>query len=309
MAEVPEPEVQNEDDLVMIVHAAAIKHIDRSTANGSHYATRGDKDMAKIIGGDGVGHLSDGRRVYAIGTGGMVAEKALIDRRRMVPVPPELDDITAAALPNAVIGSAMGLRYRARMKSGETILINGATGFTGRVAVQMAKYYGAGKIVVTGRNDQSLQSLVALGADEIVSTNQDDDAFTAQIKQSYSQDPFDVVIDYLWGHSAELILSCLKGKGSFTHPTRYVSIGAITGDLIRLSAENLRSVDLQISGSGLGSWTPGQVGEFFTDILPTAFGLASAGKIVVNTLPVSLNDIEKIWDMNTAGGERVVVTI
>ncbi|MGH2563205.1 MAG: zinc-binding dehydrogenase [Ginsengibacter sp.] len=179
----PEPTIQNDDELLITMKAAAIKHIDKSRASGEHYSTRGDITHAKVIGGDGVGVLADGKHVYTLGVSGMIAEKAVIDKRRMVPVPPGLDDVTAAALPNAVIGSAMGLRFKANMQEGETILINGATGFTGKMAVQIAKHYGAKKIIVTGRNEQSLQSLLVLGADEIVSLKQDDNAFVAQIKK------------------------------------------------------------------------------------------------------------------------------
>jgi NADPH:quinone reductase-like Zn-dependent oxidoreductase len=293
----------------MKVRAAALKHFDRSRAKETHYSVRGSAGQPKVIGSDGVGQLSDGRRVYAIGLGGMIAEKALVDEARVVDVPGGLDDVTAAALPNAVIGSAMGLLHRARMNRGDTVLINGATGFTGRVAVQMAKYYGAGKIVVTGRNPRSLQSLLKLGAEEIIPISQDEAVFTSQLKNSHSRAPFDVIIDYLWGRSAELILSSLGGEGSFTHRTRFVSIGAITGGIIRLSAENLRSVDLQLSGSGLGSWTPDQVCELFTDILPTAFRLASEHRLVVDTIPVALKDIERIWDMDISDGRRLVITL
>ena len=173
----------------------------------------------------------------------------------------------------------------------------------------MAKYYGAGKIIVTGRNEQSLKSLLTLGADEIVSVNQDDEAFTKEIKHLHHDTPIDVILDYLWGHTAELLLSCLRGNGSFTHTTRFVSIGAITGDIIRLSAENLRSVDLQLSGSGLGSWSKEEVQELFTDILPTAFKLAAEKKLVVNTVQVNLKDIEKLWNMEVPAGARLVVTM
>lgn len=305
----PEPTIQNEDELLITIKAAAIKHIDKSRASGEHYSTRGDITHAEVIGGDGVGVLANGRRVYATGVSGMIAEKAVIDKRRMVPVPPGLDDVTAAALPNAVIGSAMALRFRADMKKSETVLINGATGFTGKIAVQVAKHYGAKKIIVTGRNEQSLQSLLALGANEIVSLKQNDEAFVAQIKNIHNNTPIDVIIDYLWGHTAELILSSLKGKGMFTHKTRFVSIGAVTGDLIQLSAENLRSVDLQLSGSGLGSWKRAEVKELLEDILPTAFKLAVQNKLVVDTVSVNLKDIEKLWNMDVPDGKRLVVTI
>lgn len=247
--------------------------------------------------------------MYAIGATGMVAEKAVVEKKRIVPVPRGLDDVTAAALPNAVIGSAMALRFRAGMKKGETVLINGATGFTGKMAVQLAKLYGANRIIATGRNEQSLQLLPALGADEIISVKQSDEAFSAQIKSIHSHTPIDVIIDYLWGHTAELILSCLRGKGSFTHKTRFVSVGSVTGDLIKLSAENLRSVDLQISGSGLGSWTKHEVKELLGHILPWAFRLAAQNKLAVDTVSVDLKEIERLWDMDLPDGKRLVVII
>ena len=173
----PSPTIQRDNELLISVKAAALKHLDKAQASGKHYSTENDKTLAKVIGGDGVGLLDNGSRIYAIGTSGMIAEKAVVEKNYMVAIPDLVDDATAAALPNAVMGSAMALRFRARMKPGETVLINGATSFTGRIAVQIAKHYGAKKIIVTGRNEDSLQALLALGADEIVSVKQDDDTF------------------------------------------------------------------------------------------------------------------------------------
>jgi len=305
----PDPVVQNENELLISVRAAAIKHIDKSRASGKHYSTKNDTGQAKVIGGDGVGLLEDGTRVYAMGVSGMAAEKAVIEKSRMVALPEGIDDVVAAALPNAVVGSAMALRFRAGMQPGETVLINGATGFTGKIAVQIAKYYGAQKIIATGRNEQSLQLLLSLGADEIVSVKQDDESFVAQIKAIHGITPIDVIIDYLWGHPAELILSALKGTGAFTHRTRFVSIGSITGDIIQLSAENLRSVDLQLSGSGLGSWTRDEMKKLFGEILPEMLQLAADKKLEVGTISVALKDIEKLRDKDVPDGKRLVVTI
>lgn len=305
----PEPVVQNDNELLISMKAAAIKHLDKSRAAGEHYSAKNDPEQAKVIGGDGVGLLENGTRVYAIGGSGMIAEKAVIEKNRMVPLPPGIDDISAAALPNAVIGSAMGIRFRAGMKPGENVLINGATGFTGKIAIQVAKHYGAKKIIVTGRNKESLQSLPQLGADEIIPITQDDEDFVAQIKNIHKSSPVDVIIDYLWGHTAELILSALKGRGSFTHKTRFVSTGAVTGDIIHLSAENLRSVDLQLSGSGLGSWTKDETKTLFTEILPEMFQLAANNTLAVDTISVDLKDIEGLWKMQVPGGRRLVVTL
>lgn len=307
--EAPVPQPQNDGQAVITLKAAAIKHLDKSRATGRHYSTEDTVSEGTIIGGDGVGILEDGTRVYATGKTGMAAEKAVIDTSRAVNVPDELDDITAAALPNAVIGSAMGLRFRADMKRGETVLINGATGFTGKMAVQVAKYYGAGKIIVTGRNEETLQSLLRLGADEIVSLKQDDEAFINQLKEIHNTTPVDIIADYLWGHPAELILLSLKGRGSFTHKTRFVSIGSVTGDTIQLSAANLRSVDLTLNGSGLGSWTRDEVKELLRHILPDMMKLAAKGRLVVDTVAMPLYEIENLWNMDVPDGKRLVVTM
>lgn len=304
-----EPVAQSDDEILVSVKAVAIKHFDKGRASGRHYSSNAPAQEGRVIGGDGVCLLADGTRVYGMGVSGMLAERATIDKDRIVAVPDTLDDATAAALPNAVIGAAMGLRFKAGIQPGDVVLINGATGFTGRVAVQLAKHYGAGKVIATGRNAQSLQELLALGADEVISTAQPDEQFLAQLQQTHAAAPFDIVIDYLWGHTAEMILTSLKGDGSFTHNTRYVSVGSITGDAIQLSAANLRSVDLQLTGSGLGSWTRKQVQQLFTDILPHAFQLAVAGKLKIETISVDLKDIATLWDLTVPSGQRLVVTI
>jgi NADPH:quinone reductase-like Zn-dependent oxidoreductase len=203
----------------------------------------------------------------------------------------------------------MALRFRAGIEPGDTVLINGATSFTGRVAIQIAKYYGAKRVIATGRNPQSLEALRALGADEVISVQQTDDQFLAQLRQIHQATPINVIIDYLWGHTAEMILAAVKGGGAFTARIRLVAVGSITGDLIQLSAANLRSVDLQLTGSGLGSWTRGQVKILLTEILPEMFQLAADGKLTIETVEVELRDIEQLWDADVPDGKRVVVRI
>jgi NADPH:quinone reductase-like Zn-dependent oxidoreductase len=307
-ADCPEPMPKADDEILVSVKAVALKHFDKSRASGKHYSTEKINREAKVIGGDGVCVLPDGRRVYAIGAGGMMAERAIIEKDRMVPLPEALDDLTAAALPNAVFGSAMALRFRAAMEPGETVLINGATGFTGRLAVQIAKQYGAGKIIATGRNPSSLKDLLTLGSDEVIPIG-DNEGFAEQLQKIHRQTPVNVIIDYLWGSSAETILNVIKGDGSFTPRTRFVSVGAMTGDKIQISAALLRGTDLQLSGSGLGSWNKRQIGSLFSEILPDMFQLAAGGKLTVHTIPVALPDIENLWEVDVTDGKRLVVQI
>ncbi|QSB28337.1 zinc-binding alcohol dehydrogenase family protein [Flavobacterium sp. CLA17] len=304
----PDPIVENENQVLIAVKAAAVKNLDKNIASGKHYSAD-EKETAKVAGGDGVGLLEDGTRVYALGVTGMIAEKAIIDKNKMVKVPEGLDDCTAAALPNAVAGSAMALRFRADIQKGETVLINGATGVTGKIAIQLARHYGAKRITVTGRNEEALKTLLNLGADEYVVLTQPEEEFIAEIKKIYSNTPIDIIIDYLWGPSAELILKSLKGDGSFTPKTRFVSVGSLSGDTIQLSSEILRSVDLQLSGSGFGSWTKKEMMQLITEILPEMFDLAVSKKLVIETVAVALKDIEKVWSETIPDGKRLVITI
>jgi len=303
------PILQNENQILMSVKAVAITNLDKGKASGAHYSSENDNPNGFVVGSDGIGLLEDGTRVYARGISGTMAEKALIDKNIFVPLPDGISNAIAASLPNAVAGSAMALKFRAGIKPGETVLINGATGFTGQIAIQIAKHYGAKKIIVTGRNEKTLQSLLELGADEVISLKQNDEDFISQLKAIHSNTPIDIILDYLWGHPAELILSVLKGNGSFTNKVRYVTIGGMAGDTISLSSGILRSVNLQLSGSGLGSWTKEEVKLLFSEILPEMFLLASQNKLKVNIEEVSIVDIEKMWNAEVSDGKRLVVLI
>ena len=305
--DVPEPVAGGGGELLVSVKAVAVKHLDRSRAAGRHYSSEASSGEGRVAGGDGVCVLDDGRRVYAMGMGGMMAEKAVISSDRIVAIPPAVDDAVAAALPNAVIGSAMALRFKADVRPGDVVLINGATGFTGRMAVQIARHYGAGRVIATGRDAAGLQELLALGADEVVVLTAAD--LSDRIATIHRATPIGVVIDYLWGATAELIMGCLKGNGNFTNKIRYVSVGSMAGDVLRLSASNLRSVDLTLSGSGLGAWSREQVGAFFSEILPEMFDLAAEGRLVVRVRTVELAAIGDLWDREVGKGERLVVVI
>ena len=303
----PEPQPSNDQQIVINITAAAIKHLDKSQASGKHYSTENDLSKAKIPGGDGVGILENGDRVYALGSS-MMAEKAVVDKNKIIKIPQLLDDATAAALPNAVAGSAMAMLFRGGLQKGDTVLINGATSFTGKIAIQLAKHYGAGTIIATGRNPESLKELEGLGANIVISTSQDDESFCGQLKEIHQQKNINIVVDYLWGHTAELILSSVKGDGNFSNPLKFVSVGSITGENIQLSSQILRSTDIQICGSGLGSWTKEEMKQLITKIIPEVFELAAAKKIIADTEIIHINEVEKLWNNNFPNGKRLVLT-
>ncbi len=304
----PDPEIQ-ENEILVSVKAASIKNLDRARAGGNHYSTENQEHQPAVIGTDGAGYLENGDKVYFFSKKGTVAEKAAADKKMIIPIPEELDFSLAAALPNAVMGSAMALKFKAGIQKGNTVLINGATGITGRIAVQVARLYGAQKIIVTGRNEESLQSLRELGADEVISLKMDDHDFKQKIKEIHKETPIDIVLDYIWGHSVEMILSAFKGDGNFSHKTKLINVGGMSGDAIQLSSQILRGTDIQISGSGLGSWSKAEFALLFSEIIPEMFRAAVEGKIKMETQDVDIKNIETIWNAEIQSGKRLVIRI
>jgi NADPH:quinone reductase-like Zn-dependent oxidoreductase len=304
----PDP-VPGEDQLLMHVKAAAVKNIDKLRAGGKHYASY--SALPAVVGIDAVGTLADGTRIYAQGVGGTIAEKTLVRRGNYVVLPEGLDDIKAAALPNAIYGSVMALLFRAGMKKGEVVLINGATSVTGQLAVQAARHYGSSKIIVTGRNETILEELKGMGATEIISLKQEDQIITNRLKELHSIKPIDIVIDYLWGNPVKLIINALKGSGvnHFSTRVRIVSVGSEAGRDIILESDTLRSSAIEILGSGIGSLSQNDLKKFGSEVLPEMFMLEAEGKLKIQTETADLKDIESAWQKNIDPGKRLVIKI
>jgi NADPH:quinone reductase-like Zn-dependent oxidoreductase len=183
------------------VKAASLKNIDKAMASGSHYDSHAELPI--VCGIDGVGILDDGTRVFCGGSRppyGMMAEYTVVPRAWCLPIPDGVDDVTAAALPNPALSSWLPLVWRARLERGETVLILGATGVAGKLAIQIAKHLGAKRVVAAGRNEKILKTLPEQGADATIALDQPDQQLTADFVREAAHGRFDVVLDYLWGH-------------------------------------------------------------------------------------------------------------
>lgn len=305
---VEEPTTLQEGQYLLRVTAAAIKNLDKARTSGKHYASY--TNLPAVVGNDGIGYLENGTRVYGQGITGMIAEKAIISSN-YTPIPKDLDDATAAALPNAILGSAMPLIIRARLEEGQNVLFNGATGVTGQVAVQIAKHYGANEIIVTGRNEAILEQLKAFGATQTLVLTDDNEALQQQIKAIHRVTPIDIVIDYLWGKPFQAILNAFKGSDidHLTSTVKIVTAGDMAGKEIQLTSAILRSTDIQLMGSGFGSLTKEELIVFNKVILPEMFLLAAQGKLQIRTEVHPLEEIERVWNKIVDRGTRLVIKI
>ena len=277
------------------VAAASISHVTRSRASGAHYSSEGALPFVPGIDGAGIGE--DGRRVYFVlpeAPYGAMAESALVDDRRLLAIPDGLSDVAAAALAIPGMSSWAALVERAHRRAGETVLVNGATGASGRLAIQIARHLGAHKVIATGRRVESFDDLRRLGADVTIPLLPDRDALEQSLQREF-QRGVDVVLDYLWGASAEALLIAAAKAGREGVPIRYLQIGSMGGTSIELPSAVLRSSALQLMGSGIGSIPFPSLLKAIRGVLESA---PSAGfEIATKTLPLA--DVTKAWALDT----------
>jgi NADPH:quinone reductase-like Zn-dependent oxidoreductase len=295
-----------EAEVVVRIKAASLKNVDKMMANGSHYNQL--PDLPCVCGVDGVGVMDDGTRLYCGGARapfGMMAERTVVSPVWCFPVPEQLDDVTAAALPNPALSAWLSLVWRAQLRPGETALILGATGVAGQLAVQIARHLGAERVVAAGRNRRILSTLHDLGADATIALDLDDQELTDTFIREAGARRFDVVLDYVWGHPTEVLLDAFTRHDVKIGAarTRLVEIGEMAGPTIVLSAAALRSSGLELYGSGGGSVPH----EAILDAFPRMWGLAIGGKLRIKTEPVPLADVEDAWQRKDLDGLRLVM--
>src|SRR3984885_686512 len=193
--EVPQPSTT--DEVLVDVLAVGLHPRVRTGAAGAHYTSTGTLPM--IPGLDGVGQRPDGRRIYFVAADdvvGTMADKALVDARRSIDLPDDADVAKVAAAMNPAMSSWVALRRRVRIEPGQSVLILGATGNAGAMAVQVAKRLGAGRVVGAGRDLDRLRALTSFGADDVVQLTEDGAATGIALAAAAAD--FDIVIDYLW---------------------------------------------------------------------------------------------------------------
>ncbi len=288
------------EELLVTVTAAGLHSIVKLIAAGTHYI--GPSELPFIPGIDGVGRLPDGSRAYFARSRplyGTFAERSLTQRATCFPIPENLSDATVAAMMNPGMSSWGALTERTRLAAGESILILGATGVSGHLAVQVARRLGARRVIAAGRNPQSLEELSALGADRVVSLAQDRAGLIAAFRDVIAEEKIDVVLDYVWGAPAEAALEALtqRGMGHGSARIRYVQVGSSAGATAAVPAESLRSSPLELIGSGFGSVPIDRI----LRSLGTFLEEAGREPFQIRTRVAPLAQVEALWNAPEPG--------
>lgn len=303
----PDPRA-NEGEVIVHLHAAALKPIDRQMASGTHYAS--PPTLPIVCGTDGVGRLDDGTRVFVGGARspyGSMAERTVVAKMRCLPLPDTIDDVTAAAVFNPGLSAFGALKWRAQFAPGETVLILGATGVTGKLAIQTAKLLGAGRIVAAGRNEQVLSTLPDLGADATIRLDRTRPELSEIFAREAGAKAFDVVIDYLWGTPTEALLAAITRKdfAAAASRIRLVQVGESAASHISLPAAVLRSTRLEILGAGSGS-APA-LRDAWSEAIQWLLGNVVRGTLKIETEQVPLAEVESAWGREWHGRRAVII--
>lgn len=298
----PDPLVEDGEALVR-VEAVAVENVDRAIVAGTHYAAgQFQAGLPAIPCFDGIGRLPDGSLV---GFGGLIppygalAQYVVVPATHTAPIPEGIEPPVAAVLSSAI--SAMSMRTAADLHPGETVLVQGATGVAGRLAVKIARLLGAGRIVATGRNDDALRDLAAIGADAVINTAVSDVDLVEAFRDN-AADGYDVVIDYLWGRPTELLARALiPDSFALPKPTRLVQVGESAGPAIRLTADALRTSGLEIYGAAR-NMTSGMAHAY-----EAVVDWVRTRELTIDLTTMPLSQIEQAWARTDLRGTRLVI--
>lgn len=299
---VPVPQASIGGEVVDVI-AVGVHPVTRGVAAGLHYASA--ERLPMIPGVDGVVRRADGSLAFVIaGDTGTLAERIVINPAKAIPLPTNADPAIVAATMNPVMSSLVVLRARVPFAAGQSVLVLGATGSAGSMAVRVARHLGAGRVIAAGRNEERLDALRLEGADDVVMLGADADATAAALAAAAAD--VDVVLDYVWGPLSEHVMDAiLAARADAAKVLDWVQIGSTGGSAITLDGSALRSSALRISGSGFGSVSP----QVYRKELPEAAAAIVKGVLAIRPCCFSLADIEEAWENVDAPGERTVVVI
>jgi NADPH:quinone reductase-like Zn-dependent oxidoreductase len=299
--ETPQPSAEHET--LVDVLAVGLHPRVRTGAAGAHYTSTGELPM--IPGIDGVGRRPDGTRIYFVADDhalGTMADKAVVDVRRAIELPSGVDVAKVAAAMNPAMSAWVALRRRVPLRAGQGVLVLGATGNAGTMAVQVAKRLGAATAVGAGRDPERLAALTSAGADGLVALTDDDEATGRALGAAAAE--VDIVLDYLWGEPAErAIVALLSARRDRSRALDWIQIGAVAGPTIELPSVALRSANLRLQGNGQGAVST----EAYLAELPSLVDQIDDGAIAVNPNAVPLADVEAVWSRPEAPGTRTVL--
>jgi NADPH:quinone reductase len=294
----PEP---GEGEVLVEVAATPLNPIDIAVGAGRFYG--GHPELPYVPGNECVGRVSGtGALVWVYGRGlgtrrdGGLSKLVAAPREALYPVPDGADPALAGAMGIAGLAGWLPVAWRAPVREGETVLVLGATGTVGLVAVQGARLLGAGRIVAAGRREAALARAREAGADAAVRLDEDD--LAAAFREACGGEGPNVVVDPLWGEPlAAALEACAQGA-------RVVNVGQSAGPEATLTSAAVRGKQLEILGFRIETAGREVIEPEYRRLVEHAL----AGEVRVDVEEVPLEDVADAWRRQSEGaGVKLVV--
>jgi len=293
-------DVEAADDSVVVV-AAPLNPLDLAVSRGLYHG--GSPELPYIPGCEAVVRDDDGRLLWIFGDGlglsrdGALAERALIGDSTAVELPDGTDPVAASALGIAGLAGWLPFAWRAPLRGGENVLVLGATGSVGLVAVQAAKALGAGRVVAAGRSPAGLERAASLGADATLRLDEADDLVQA-FRDAFDGEGPNYVFDPLWGEPATAAVQAAAPRATI------VNLGQSAGPTAELPSGAIRGKNLSLLGHTNFAAPPAALAEHYARLV----GHATAGTIRLDVEQVSLDAVADAWRRQAEGpGTKLVV--
>lgn len=301
-ADLPEPAAGPGRTLVR-VRAAALNPLDLAVASGRFYMpipdppyVPGAEVVGEVVAG---GPHPPGTRVWCLVLTGGLSELVSVPDERLVPVPDEIPDALAVSLGVAGLAGWMSVRDRGRLTPGETVVVLGASGVVGQVAVGAARSGGAGRVVAVARRAAGRERALALGADVALPTGEG----LAEALAGACGDGADLVVDGLWGDSAAAAI------GACAFGARLVQVGNAESPVMPMVAGPLRGRRLDLLGFSVLVEEPAELARAYSALSAAVRDGALGVDLRVETL--ALEDVAEAWRRQGSGtaGAKLVVSV
>ena len=282
------------------VLAAPINPIDLAVSRG--VLATGHPELPYVPGCEAVGRIDD-RIVWIFGgslgrtTQGAMAELAPIGDAHVIDVPEGVDAALAAGLGIAGLAGWLPFAWRAPLTGGENVLVLGATGSVGLVAVQAAKLLGAGRVVAAGRSATGLERAARVGADATIRLDESHD-LEAAFKEAFGGEGPTYVFDPLWGEPAAAAVRAAVPRATI------VNLGQSAGATAELASAAVRFKSLSILGHTNFAVPADELAEHYRRLVAHA----AAGEIRLEVERVPLESVSDAWRRQAEGpGAKLVV--
>jgi NADPH:quinone reductase len=302
VGERPDPVAgEGEGEVVLEVLAAPLNPLDIAVGAGRFYG--GHPPLPYVPGCEAVGRV-DGRLVWVFGGGlglkrdGCVAERAAVPAELLADVPRGADPALAGALGVAGLAGWIPVAARAPVREGETVLVLGATGTAGRIAVQAARLLGAGRIVAAGRDPGALARAEELGADATVRIDETDD-LAAALREASGGDGPNLVVDALWGEPAAAAVEAAAPGARIVH------LGQSAGPTATFTSAAVRGKQLDIVGHSNFAIPHDELARQYRALVERAL----AGDVVVDLESVPFDDVAEAWRRQAEGPHSKLVVV